>query len=131
MARSGDAARRRSPNGLRGHRQGGSFPLRRRRDLRRRQLVRRGLRASRADRRHRVLSPIVLPPRSPDSPPPRRRRDRDRARAACRVECELSVDVSTFLAAILMTSVAAGAAGAVLGLGGGILLVPILTLFYG
>lgn len=41
------------------------------------------------------------------------------------------MDAFTFLAGILMTSAAAGAAGAVLGLGGGILLVPVLTLFYG
>jgi uncharacterized membrane protein YfcA len=36
-----------------------------------------------------------------------------------------------FVAALFATSVAAGAAGAILGLGGGILLIPILTLFYG
>jgi uncharacterized protein len=36
-----------------------------------------------------------------------------------------------FIAALFATSVAAGAAGAILGLGGGILLIPILTLFYG
>jgi uncharacterized protein len=36
-----------------------------------------------------------------------------------------------FMAALFVTSVAAGAAGAVLGLGGGILLIPVLTLFYG
>jgi uncharacterized membrane protein YfcA len=36
-----------------------------------------------------------------------------------------------FVAAIFATSVAAGGAGAVLGLGGGILLIPILTLFFG
>jgi len=36
-----------------------------------------------------------------------------------------------FMAALFVTSVAAGAAGAILGLGGGILLIPILTLFYG
>jgi uncharacterized membrane protein YfcA len=36
-----------------------------------------------------------------------------------------------FLAALFATSVAAGATGAILGLGGGILLIPILTLFYG
>jgi uncharacterized membrane protein YfcA len=35
------------------------------------------------------------------------------------------------VAALFATSVAAGAAGAILGLGGGILLIPILTLFYG
>src|SRR4029434_6621326 len=35
------------------------------------------------------------------------------------------------VAALLVTSLVAGAAGAVLGLGGGILLIPILTLFYG
>jgi uncharacterized membrane protein YfcA len=35
------------------------------------------------------------------------------------------------MAALLVTSLAAGAAGAVLGLGGGILLIPVLTLFYG
>jgi uncharacterized protein len=36
-----------------------------------------------------------------------------------------------FVGALFATSVAAGAVGAVLGLGGGILLIPILTLFYG
>jgi len=36
-----------------------------------------------------------------------------------------------FVAALFATSVTAGAAGAILGLGGGILLIPILTLFYG
>jgi uncharacterized membrane protein YfcA len=41
------------------------------------------------------------------------------------------VELTTFFFAVLLTSVAAGVVGAVLGLGGGILLVPILTLFYG
>ena len=36
-----------------------------------------------------------------------------------------------FVAALLATSLVAGVAGAVLGLGGGILLIPVLTLFYG
>jgi uncharacterized membrane protein YfcA len=36
-----------------------------------------------------------------------------------------------FVGALFATSVGAGAVGAVLGLGGGILLIPILTLFYG
>src|SRR5262249_45458984 len=36
-----------------------------------------------------------------------------------------------FVAVLFATSVAAGAVGAILGLGGGILLVPILTLFFG
>jgi uncharacterized membrane protein YfcA len=36
-----------------------------------------------------------------------------------------------FLAAIFLTSIAAGGAGAILGLGGGILLVPILTMLFG
>ena len=36
-----------------------------------------------------------------------------------------------FVVALFATSVAAGAVGAILGLGGGILLIPILTLFYG
>jgi uncharacterized membrane protein YfcA len=36
-----------------------------------------------------------------------------------------------FLAALFATSVAAGAAGAILGLGGGMLLIPVLTLFFG
>jgi len=36
-----------------------------------------------------------------------------------------------FFCAVLLTSVAAGTVGAVLGLGGGILLVPILTIFFG
>jgi len=39
--------------------------------------------------------------------------------------------MGAFFLAVLLTSVGAGAAGAVLGLGGGILLVPILTMFYG
>jgi uncharacterized protein len=37
----------------------------------------------------------------------------------------------TFLGALFLTSVVAGVIGAILGLGGGILLVPILTIFYG
>src|SRR5215471_15939667 len=37
----------------------------------------------------------------------------------------------TFLLAIFVTSVAAGTAGAILGLGGGILLVPLLTMVFG
>ena len=37
----------------------------------------------------------------------------------------------TFLAMVLGTSAAAGVLGAILGLGGGILLVPVLTLFFG
>lgn len=41
------------------------------------------------------------------------------------------MDSATFLIAILLTSIVAGAVGAVLGLGGGILLVPILTMFFG
>jgi uncharacterized protein len=41
------------------------------------------------------------------------------------------VPLIPFFCAVLLTSVAAGAVGAVLGLGGGILLVPILTIFYG
>jgi uncharacterized membrane protein YfcA len=40
------------------------------------------------------------------------------------------VELTTFFFAVLLTSVGAGAVGAILGLGGGILLVPILTLFY-
>jgi uncharacterized protein len=36
-----------------------------------------------------------------------------------------------FVAALFATSLVAGVAGAVLGLGGGILLIPVLTLFYG
>jgi uncharacterized membrane protein YfcA len=36
-----------------------------------------------------------------------------------------------FMTAVLFTSVGAGVAGAILGLGGGILLVPVLTMFYG
>jgi uncharacterized membrane protein YfcA len=39
--------------------------------------------------------------------------------------------LSTFLVSVLLTSAGAGLVGAVLGLGGGILLVPILTMFYG
>jgi uncharacterized membrane protein YfcA len=41
------------------------------------------------------------------------------------------MDLTTFFFAVLGTSVAAGTVGAVLGLGGGILLVPILALFFG
>ena len=39
--------------------------------------------------------------------------------------------LTTFFVAVLLTSVGAGTVGAVLGLGGGILLVPILTMFFG
>lgn len=41
------------------------------------------------------------------------------------------MDVTAFFFAVLATSTAAGTVGAILGLGGGILLVPILTLFFG
>jgi uncharacterized protein len=41
------------------------------------------------------------------------------------------MDLTAFFLAVLATSVAAGTVGAILGLGGGILLVPILTLFFG
>jgi uncharacterized protein len=41
------------------------------------------------------------------------------------------LELTTFFFAALLTSVGAGTVGAVLGLGGGILLVPILTIFYG
>jgi len=41
------------------------------------------------------------------------------------------VALTTFFIAVLLTSVGAGVVGAVLGLGGGILLVPILTMAYG
>jgi len=41
------------------------------------------------------------------------------------------VPLTTFFVAVLLTSVGAGTVGAVLGLGGGILLVPILTMFFG
>src|SRR5262245_31446309 len=41
------------------------------------------------------------------------------------------MDLTTFLFLVLVTSFVAGAVGAVLGLGGGILLVPVLTLFFG
>src|SRR5262244_2497860 len=41
------------------------------------------------------------------------------------------MELTTFFVAVLFTSVAAGLVGAILGLGGGILLVPILTMFYG
>jgi uncharacterized protein len=41
------------------------------------------------------------------------------------------LELTTFFWAALLASVGAGAVGAVLGLGGGILLVPILTMFYG
>jgi uncharacterized membrane protein YfcA len=43
----------------------------------------------------------------------------------------MSADIGLFLLAVLVTAVAAGAVGAILGLGGGILLVPILTTFFG
>jgi uncharacterized membrane protein YfcA len=39
--------------------------------------------------------------------------------------------MTAFSLAVLLTSLGAGAVGAVLGLGGGILLVPILTVFFG
>ena len=41
------------------------------------------------------------------------------------------MDSTIFLIAVFLTSLAAGGAGAVLGLGGGILLVPILNIFFG
>ncbi len=41
------------------------------------------------------------------------------------------MELTTFVCAVVATSVAAGAVGAILGLGGGILLVPILTVFFG
>src|SRR5215471_14877713 len=41
------------------------------------------------------------------------------------------MELTTFFFAVLFTSVAAGGVGAILCLGGGILLVPILTMFYG
>jgi uncharacterized membrane protein YfcA len=41
------------------------------------------------------------------------------------------VDLLTFLVAVFVTSVAAGGVGAILGLGGGMLLVPVLTMFFG
>jgi len=41
------------------------------------------------------------------------------------------VSLSVFSVAVLFTSLGAGVVGAILGLGGGILLVPILTIFYG
>lgn len=40
------------------------------------------------------------------------------------------MDLTTFSLAVLFTSVGAGVLGAILGLGGGILLIPILTIFY-
>ncbi|HEY7653983.1 MAG TPA: sulfite exporter TauE/SafE family protein [Methylomirabilota bacterium] len=40
------------------------------------------------------------------------------------------MDLITFSVAVLVTSVGAGVVGAILGLGGGILLIPILTIFY-
>ena len=39
--------------------------------------------------------------------------------------------LTLFSVAVLLTSIGAGAVGAILGLGGGILLIPILTVFYG
>ena len=53
-----------------------------------------------------------------------RERPRDRPRTA-------HVSDVTFLSMILGTSTVAGVLGAILGLGGGILLVPLLTLFFG
>jgi len=41
------------------------------------------------------------------------------------------VSLTAFSLAVLATSIGAGAAGAILGLGGGILLIPILTIFFG
>ncbi|HKC09947.1 MAG TPA: sulfite exporter TauE/SafE family protein [Methylomirabilota bacterium] len=41
------------------------------------------------------------------------------------------MSLTIFSVAVLFTSVGAGAVGSILGLGGGILLVPILTIFYG
>jgi hypothetical protein len=41
------------------------------------------------------------------------------------------VSLTIFSAAVLLTSLGAGMVGAILGLGGGILLIPILTIFYG
>lgn len=41
------------------------------------------------------------------------------------------MSAGVFVAALLATSVAAGTAGAILGLGGGMLLIPVLTLFFG
>jgi uncharacterized membrane protein YfcA len=41
------------------------------------------------------------------------------------------VDLTVFSVAVLLTAVGAGMVGAILGLGGGILLIPILTLFFG
>jgi uncharacterized membrane protein YfcA len=41
------------------------------------------------------------------------------------------VSLTVFSLAVLFTSVGAGAVGSILGLGGGILLIPILTIFYG
>jgi len=41
------------------------------------------------------------------------------------------VSLTVFAVAVLLTSAGAGVVGAILGLGGGILLIPILTLFYG
>lgn len=41
------------------------------------------------------------------------------------------MSLTIFSAAVLLTSLGAGMVGAILGLGGGILLIPILTIFYG
>ena len=41
------------------------------------------------------------------------------------------MDLTVFSVAVLLTAVGAGVVGAILGLGGGILLIPILTLFFG
>jgi uncharacterized membrane protein YfcA len=42
-----------------------------------------------------------------------------------------AMSLTVFSVAVLFTSIGAGAVGAILGLGGGILLIPILTVFYG
>jgi uncharacterized protein len=43
----------------------------------------------------------------------------------------MSLDLGLFILAVTGTAIAAGCIGAILGLGGGILLVPVLTMFFG
>src|SRR5262245_23832463 len=75
-------------------------------------------------RRCRTVPCLVSAPRQPEPRAPRRPARVDRGRGP-------PMSLMTFFLAVLATSVAAGTVGAVLGLGGGILLVPILTLFFG
>src|SRR2546426_4903733 len=73
--------------------------------------------------RHRVLPETLRPACLEHRHPSRRHPGPDRGPRA--------VDPLTFVAAVFATSLVAGGIGAMLGLGGGILLVPILTMFFG